>query len=244
VKHAERRPTTVDAESVRSALDAAGVPVSLEQAEALAHHADLVLAANERMNLTAIKDVQEFVELHIVDSLAAVHEAVGGPEGPMVDIGTGGGYPGIPLAIVTGRPCVLLEATQKKAVFLEEVVETIGLPGVSVVNARAEEYADASPGFFSLAVVRGVGELATVVELAAPLLRVGGRLLAYKGRPPADELDRGARAAKLCGMAIRSERRYELPSGHQRVAIVYEKIAEPTVRLPRRPGMAAKRPLG
>lgn len=244
MKHQDRRlVVVVDANRIRSTFSAAGIAVSDEQATALAVHANLVLAKNEHMNLTAIRDAGAFVELHIVDSLAPLREVMDAPVGPMVDIGTGGGYPGIPLAIMTGRACALVEATRKKAVFLQEVVEAVGLTHTQVVNARAEEYARSGPGSFAMAVIRGVGELPVIVELAAPLLRRGGRLLAYKGRLSDEERERGARAAEMCGLAAVSERRYELPSGHCRVAMVYEKVGEPKVQLPRRTGMAAKRPL-
>jgi 16S rRNA (guanine527-N7)-methyltransferase len=243
VKQSERRPGAVRAEDVQSALERAGVSVSREQAVVLAEHACEVISTNDRMNLTGIRDVQDFIELHIVDSLAPLAEVMGAPSGSLVDIGTGGGYPGLPLAIVTRRPCVLLEATQKKATFLTETVAGLRLDGVTVANARAEEYARQTRDAFSVAVVRGVGELATVVELAAPLLQRHGRLVAYKGRPSPEEIQRGARAAAMCGLVDVSERRYELPGGQGRTVIVYEKSCEPRVALPRRPGMAAKRPL-
>ncbi|GAV32011.1 16S rRNA 7-methylguanosine methyltransferase [Coriobacteriaceae bacterium EMTCatB1] len=244
MKHADEAPVPIESKKIQAALRETGVSVSDVQAEALAQHAREVLRASARMNVTAIKDAEDFVKLHVVDSLLPLAVVERCPDGPMIDIGSGGGFPGIPLAIATGRRCVLLDAVQKKAKLLENIAGALNLSHVSVVGLRAEECARTNAEGFAVAVVRGVGELATIVELAAPLLQMGGRLVAYKGRPSREEIERGDRAAALAGLDRIADHRYALPTGEQRAVLVYEKVSAPRVALPRRPGMAAKRPLG
>lgn len=234
----------MSATGIRDALRAAGIEASLEQARLLESHARAVCEANQRINLTSVEDEAAFVELHIVDSLMPIEFVRAAAPGAMIDIGTGGGYPGLPLAIVADRPCVLLDATRKKAAFLEETVKRLALGHVMVVAERSEEYAEGHRGEFAVAVARAVGELATVIELATPLLNLGGCLIAYKGRLSEDELARGDSAARLCGLRRVAYEKYALPSGQQRSIAVFERVGEATVAVPRRPGMAAKRPLG
>lgn len=233
----------MSAEAVAEALRALGIEALPEHAEALAAHATAVLESTKRFNLTAIRDPDRFVLLHIVDSLAPLGAIVEAPEGPGVDIGTGAGYPGLPVALVTRRGFTLVEATGKKANFVRSVCEDLGLGHVEVVCERAEQFAMRRSGTYALALARAVGPLPTIVELAAPLLSRGGRLVAYKGVPEQEEVERGERAAALCGLEKTELVRYELPGSHARSAIVYTKVGEPEVRLPRRPGMAAHKPL-
>jgi len=181
--------------------------------------------------------------LHIADSLAVLQAVRSAPEGAGIDIGTGAGYPGLPLAVVTGRPFTLLDGTSKKAAFLNEVSAELELAAIEPVGRRAEEFAMMRPATYAVAVSRAVGSVPTVVELAAPLLAHGGRLIAFKGRPDPQEAARGDRAAEVCGLLRIDEVRYRLLGTEERVAYVYEKVSEPRVALPRRPGMAARRPL-
>lgn len=243
MKHPLSESRGVSARSVAEACRAIGVGVPAEHAEALAAHASAVLEANARFNLTAIRDPERFVLLHVADSLAALGAVAGAPEGPGIDIGTGSGYPGLPIAVVTGRRFTLLEATGKKAAFVRQVCEGLRLDNVEVVCERAEEFARKRPAAYALSVARAVGPLPTIVELAAPLLRRGGILVAYKGIPDEDEIRRGDSAAEACGLRKMEERRFELPGHHARSVFVYTKVAEPKVTLPRRPGMAARKPL-
>lgn len=243
MKHADGDSRWLTAENVSETLQASGIEVDDERARVLCAHAAAVLEANRRFNLTSITDPRRFVVLHIADSLAVLPAVQEAAEGSGIDIGTGAGYPGLPLAVVTGRAFTLLDGTGKKAAFLQEVCSDLGLSWIEPVGQRAEEFARVRPEAYALAVSRAVGPLATVVELAAPLLVRTGRLIAYKGRPDPQETARGDEAADVCGMRRVGEVRYRLEGTEERVAFVYEKVSEPHVALPRRPGMASRRPL-
>ncbi|MDI6711696.1 MAG: 16S rRNA (guanine(527)-N(7))-methyltransferase RsmG [Anaerosomatales bacterium] len=243
MKHDDVDSRWLTARNVLETLQASGIEVDHECARLLCAHAAAVLEANRRFNLTSITDPRRFVVLHIADSLAVLPAVQETPEGSGIDIGTGAGYPGLPLALVTGRAFTLLDGTGKKAAFLKDVCADLGLSWVEPIGQRAEEFAAVRPSVYALAVSRAVGSLATVVELAAPLLARAGRLIAYKGQPDPRETARGDEAAEVCGMRRVGEVRYRLESTEERVAFVYEKVSEPKVELPRRPGMASRKPL-
>lgn len=227
--------------AVTEACGRAGVVVSPEQSATMVGHAALVVEANSRMNLTRLTSAHDVLNLHIVDSVAFL-PYVAPLTGRVIDIGSGAGYPGIPLAIL-GADATLCESVKKKAAFLEMVVRELHL-SCSVQPVRAEELATARPADADVVVARAVTSIAALVELAAPLLRVGGRLIALKGVPREEERDQSARAAALCGMRERSCDAYALPAGEQRTVLVFEKVGKPAIALPRRPGTAQRQPLG
>jgi 16S rRNA (guanine527-N7)-methyltransferase len=204
-------------------------------------HADLVLEANQRMNLTRITSPEDVIILHIADSLAFIN-LVAPMDGVVIDVGSGAGYPGIPLAIM-GLDLRLCESVKKKAAFLEECVDSLGLR-VPVHPVRAEEYAKAYPRQADVVVFRAVSSLASLVELASPLLREGGRAIALKSAVAEEERLGGSRAAATCGMRPTDEQRYTLPSGEKRSVLVYERRGRTGIALPRRPGLAQNHPLG
>lgn len=228
-------------ESVRAACEGAEVPVSLVQAAAMVKHARLVVDANTRMNLTRLTTPEEVLSLHIVDSVAFL-PLVAPLAGRVIDIGSGAGYPGIPLAILNAD-VTLCESVKKKAAFLESVVRELGLP-CDVEPLRAEELAAARPADASVVVARAVSSTAALIELAAPLLRTRGRLIALKGVPDEEELGQAMRAASLCGMRQQSRTEYTLPTAELRTVLVFEKVARARIGLPRRPGTAQRQPLG
>jgi 16S rRNA (guanine527-N7)-methyltransferase len=159
----------------------------------LVAHLDLLDEWNERMNLTAIRDRPSQLTKHLLDSLAVLPYLVGHR---IADVGSGAGFPGIPLAIVEpGRQFALIESTGKKCRFLEHVRDTLGLANVEVVQSRAESYHPEVR--FDTVLARAVGPLADLVKVAGSLVVGGGRLLALKGRYPADEL-----AARLKGWKV------------------------------------------
>jgi len=233
--------TEIAAAAVHRTLAEAGLDVSLSECALLALHAQLVLEANAAMNLTRIVAPDDVMRLHIADSLRFLCET--GPlTGHVIDIGSGAGYPGIPLAIL-GYDVELCESVKKKARFLSDCVKTLGLE-TGVTALRAEELALQAPGSADCVVARAVSALASLVELASPLLKMGGRLIALKGDPERDEIDRGARVAALCGMRQTSKRPYTLPGGEVRTVVEYTRVAKPRQPLPRRVGLAQRQPMG
>lgn len=231
----------IDPTMLRTALESAGVVTNEVERRLLASHARMVLETNQSMNLTRIVEPGAVVALHIVDSLAFLPHA-SRLDGQIIDIGAGAGYPGVPLAVL-GYDVTLCESVQKKAAFLQGCVDALGLR-CGVIASRAEEIAEASPGEYDVVVARAVSSLASLLELASPLLRRGGRLVALKGSPDAAERAKAGGAATMCGMSLIESAVYTLPGGEGRSVFVYERVAEPGIRLPRRPGLAQRQPLG
>jgi 16S rRNA (guanine527-N7)-methyltransferase len=229
-------------------LDALGsthIVVGPEVADRLATYLGLVLEANSRFNLTAVREFGDGVWLHLVDSLLGLEAVNAAPHGRLADIGSGAGFPGVPLLLVSGRQGTLIESVGKKARFLEEATASVGLR-LRVTAERAELAGEREPGGYAVVTARAVAPLPSLVELAAPLLETGGRFVAYKGAPTGEELERGRLAAALVGMReIGVEARIlPEPDPARRSLVSYEKTGDtPEVALPRRIGLAQKDPL-
>ena len=221
-----------------------GIPIERHLLDRMLAHLRWMLEANATVNLTAISEPQEAVRLHVVDSLAALGEVSAAVPGDLLDIGTGGGFPGVPLAIATQRKATLLDSVGKKSAALQGYLSK-NEPEMRAVSDRAEIHAIHSPGAYAVIVARAVAPLASLVELASPLLMQHGRLVALKARAEAQELEDAVAAAAQCGMTLVSSRQLRLPvGGEDRTIFVFERSSEPAVTLPRRIGMAQKRPLG
>ena len=224
------------------ALEAAHLTLEPERVRKLVEHAELVLEANRTMNLTRITDPSAVATLHVVDSLYPL-KLVGPLEGAVVDIGSGAGYPGIPISIVTDQPVFLCESIKKKAAFLSRTVDALGLE-CEVLPLRAEELAALRPRFAATVVARAVSSLSALVELSSPLLSDGGRLVALKAVPEQKEIEDAQQTASMCGMMREAAYEYCLPlSGEARTVYTYVRSGDVRVRLPRRPGLAQKHPL-
>lgn len=217
--------------------------VSVEQRELLDAHLRLVMQANEQLNLTRITSWEDAQVLHVEDSLVGVPEVLAAPDGNMADIGSGAGFPGIPLAVMTGRPVLLVDSVAKKMAAMQTIVDELGLSSVRTYAGRVEELSLEQPGGFAVVTARALSSLPSLLELAAPLLQMGGYLICYKGTPSADELEQSCALKEKLGMALVSQRNVVLSDGiTSRTIVVYEKVSESQVKLPRRPGMAQKRP--
>lgn len=226
-------------------------PLTGRQLDLFVRYGELLLQWNERLNLTAITEPEEIVTKHFMDSLSvlvALDPLAGDGSLTVIDVGTGGGFPGIPLKIA--RPqwrVTLLEATRKKTDFLEMAVGDLGLEGVTVLWGRAEEVAHLPDHRerYDAAVARAVAELAALAELCLPFVRVGGRFVAQKGARVTDEVDRARRALEVLGGHLLAIERPAIPGleGEERALVVVEKAAPTPDRYPRRSGMPAKRPL-
>lgn len=216
-----------------AALRAGGVDAPL--AERLAVYAALVVAANRRLNLTGARDGAAFAE-HLLDALTLA----GDVSAPLVDVGSGNGVPGIPLALATGAAVTLVEPIGKRAAFLRTALSTLGLEG-AVVAARAEDAAR-DPGLreqFQTATARAVASGPAVAELTVPFLAVGGRALLQRGELTARERDAVADAALVLGAELVEERTV----GGERRILVLTKRSPTGPRFPRRNGVPTKRPL-
>jgi len=210
-----------------------------------------LLAWNERVNLTAIVEWEAVQVQHFLDSLTCAlvlpAEATHSPYA-IVDVGAGAGFPSLPLKILFPQArLTLVESIQKKAAFLRQVVQRLGLGDVEVLPARAEE-AGRCPAHreaYDLAVSRAVAALPTLAEYCLPFVRLGGLFVAPKGREVEEEVKAAGRALEELGGRLREVRPVELPGLEgPRHLVVVEKIRPTPERYPRRPGIPAKRPLG
>lgn len=221
-------------------------PISLndDQERLIQKHLELVLKANESTNLTRIQDKQEAELLHVEDSLQGIPECLEAPAGRYADLGSGGGFPGFAVAIATGRDTLLVESVKKKTEFLASFAKELGLADtVHVYGGRAEELALEAPESFALITARALTAMPSLIELASPLLAYDGRLVAYKADNVDDELEWAVAIQEKLGMKLISNRKLLLSDGKTpRRIIAFEKVSEPQVKLPRRPGMAQKRP--
>ncbi|MCL2438819.1 MAG: 16S rRNA (guanine(527)-N(7))-methyltransferase RsmG [Coriobacteriia bacterium] len=229
-----------------SYLQEGGICLSDEVIQLLNRHLDYVLEVNKSIRLTAIHDRSEGERLHIVDSLMVLPEVLDAPEGKMLDIGTGGGYPGFPLALAANRSVDLLDSVQKKAKAIDSFLQESYTSELSIktIGLRAEELALEQPESYTVVLARAVSSLPALVELSSPLLETGGRLIAHKGPLDNEELARANSAASIVGMEFSSEREYVLPGGDERRTVyVFEKLSQPEIDLPRRSGRAQRKPL-
>jgi 16S rRNA (guanine527-N7)-methyltransferase len=227
---------------ITEGLTAMGVAADETAVEALALHLEMLAEANATFNLTAIAPEQA-VALHLLDSLAALPFLADAPAGEFADLGSGAGFPGIPLAILSERPVALVESVGKKAAFLERVVATLRLKA-SVHGIRAEELGKLHPASYFAVTARAVSSLPALVELASPLLVQNGVLICLKGAPEESELARGDIAASRCGMARIITRAVSVPGvDAQRTVVVYRRRGKSDASLPRRNGMAQRQPL-
>jgi 16S rRNA (guanine527-N7)-methyltransferase len=220
------------------------------QRDLLRRYRDLLLERNARTNLTAIRDPEGVDQRLIAESLRllpALDQAC--PAGEQaVDIGTGGGIPGIPLAIA--RPDIrwtLIDATAKKVAFLQDVVNALTLPNVVLYHGRVEELAHEPHlrGRYRVLTARAVSSLPALLELGLPLIRTGGTLLLPKGPDIADELSAARTAAGMLGGRIVSHD--SLPdagTGVETTLVVVSKERETPAAYPRRAGLPARSPLG
>jgi len=249
VKHARELDVIECTQTLKSALASGvrelGLRATAADQGVMLSYLLAILRVNRQLNLTRIVDPLEAVRLHLLDSLAATPELKQAPSGKCIDIGSGAGFPGVPLAIESGRDFTLLDSVGKKARVVQGVLDGLnGQVPATAVSARAEEIARTSPAYYSVAVARAVAPLQALLELASPLLERNGRLIALKGQPSDEEMQSGVHASKIVGMTMVSSRELVLPgSGERRTILVFEKVREPKVDLPRRTGLAQHRPL-
>src|SRR3954465_11009533 len=223
---------------------AAGIQLTEQQHALLHQYLDLLLKANETINLTRITDLAAAEIGHDGGALTLLAFLPKGSHG-LADVGSGGGVPGIPLAIV--RPdaqVILIESTQKKAAFLGKAIESLRLRNVQLFVDRAESAAHGpSRESFDIVTARAVGAMNLLVEWCLPLVKVGGRLLAMKGAKVIEELADADKIIPRLGGGLPAIHRVNLPETEHHVIVEVPKIAGTDKNYPRPPTVAKKRPL-
>lgn len=229
-------------EAVVAALAAQGIELEAGDAERLRGYLRALLEANERFNLTAVTDPGEAWVRHVQDSLSLVPFLASAGAKAAIDVGSGGGLPGMPLAIaMPDVSFTLLEATGKKAAFLEETARTLGCANVRVANERAEAAGQdhhAHRAMYDVAVSRAVGRLNVLAELTVPFVREGGTVLCIKGAQAPEEVAEAKQALyRLHAQVVELVR---TPTG---TVVVIEKVRATPRSYPRSPGEPKRRPL-
>ena len=231
----------------RDVKELTGLQLTPRQVAAFERYEQELLEWNSRFNLTAIRDVEGIRKKHFLDSLSCLLVWREAAPGRLVDIGTGAGFPGIPLKIVLPQMrLTLVESVGKKAAFCEHIVAALKLDKVTVLQARAEELGQdrAHRETYDWAVARAVANLPVLAEFLLPLARVGGGMLAQKGESAVAEAQAAERAVQVLGGQLRQVKKVELPGvAEDRYLVVVDKKAPTPPGYPRRVGLPAKRPI-
>ena len=206
---------------------------------------DSILEANKVTNLTRITDGEQARLLHVEDSLVGLPEVNEAPTGLYGDLGSGGGFPGVPLALATGRKTLLVDSVKKKMAIVQSALDDLTLSEqISTSSERIEDLPLEYKEKFAVLTARALSKLVSLIELASPLLKKGGRLVCYKAQLSSEELEEALAVQDLVGMKMISQREICLSDGETtRTIVVFEKIGKPRIKLPRRIGLAQKQPL-
>lgn len=210
----------------------------------LTHYAALLLEKNKVMNLTAITDPADVATLHFLDCLALT-QLVDFSGKSVVDVGTGAGFPGLPLRMaVPSMKLTLLDALNKRIDFLQSVCDDLGFDDVSCVHARAEEFAPKHRGAFDIATSRAVANLPMLAEFSLPLVKEGGVFVAMKAVDSDQEIQHAKRGIAMLGGEIKEIRDYTIPTTNiQHRLVIIEKIAKTPEKYPRMFAKMKKNPL-
>ena len=224
-----------------------GLHFTKRQINALQRYEQELLDWNTRFNLTAIRDTGAVHTKHFLDSLTCVLAMRDAPPNRFIDVGTGAGFPGIPLKIIyPNARLTLVESVSKKADFCQHVVKTLCMDGVEILSLRAEEVGQmpAHRQQYDWAVARAVAILPVLVEYLLPLVKIGGHALAQKGESAHSEAQSAERALQLLGGQLRQLIPVTLPGvADERYLVVMDKVAATPATYPRRIGLPAKNPL-
>lgn len=222
-----------------------GIKLSKEQAEMFFNYMNLLLEWNEKINLTAITEEKEVIVKHFVDSLTIAKYI---PEGAsLVDVGTGAGFPGIPLKIIReDLKITLLDSLQKRINFLDVVIKELNLENIETIHARVEEFGKNSKyrESFEVATSRAVANLSTLTEYLLPLVKVGGIAICMKGSSIEEELETSKKAINVLGGKVSNVFEFDLPKTDiKRNLVIVDKINKTPSKYPRKPGMPSKEPI-
>lgn len=218
--------------------------ISDENIKKLYEYMMLLLEWNEKINLTAITDESEIIEKHFIDSLTILKYIKDSDK--VIDVGTGAGFPGIPLAINCGANITLLDSLNKRINFLQEVKEKLDLTNIQNIHGRAEEVGRQKEHreIYDVAVSRAVAPMNILVEYLLPFVKVGGVCICMKGPNASDEISNANNAINLLGGKLIDKVNIKLNGGElNRNLIVIKKINNISGKYPRKPGMPAKQPL-
>ena len=232
---------------VHDAQELFNVQLTAQQVNALLTYEQELLEWNKKINLTAIRDVESIRTKHFLDSLSCVLAWKSSPPLHLIDVGTGAGFPGIPLKILyPNMKLTLVESVGKKTKFCQHIVNTLGLDNVNIIHMRAEDLAQDTSHRekYDWAIARAVAKLNVLSEYLIPLVKRGGHILAQKGETGPAEAQSAENAMKILGGKMDQLIPVNLPGVvEDRYLVVVEKIAATPPKYPRKPGIPTKQPL-
>ena len=208
---------------------------------------ELIKEWNEKVNLTAIKDDEGIVKKHFIDSMKVFKFDQLKDAKSVIDIGTGGGFPGIPMKIIKPEiNIVLLDSLNKRIKFLDEVIKELQLEGIKAIHGRAEDFAQEAQyrGKFDVAVSRAVANLTVLSEFCIPYVKVGGYFVAMKGPAVEEEIKQSKNAIRMLGGRIEHIEKVQIEdSDLNHNLVIISKISETNKKYPRKAGLVTKSPL-
>lgn len=221
------------------------IELKKEQTEKFYKYMNLLLEWNEKINLTAITEPEEVILKHFVDSLTISKYIE--KDSKLVDMGTGAGFPGIPLKILRDDiEITLADSLNKRINFLNEVIKELNLKNIQTVHTRAEEFGKNKKyrESFDIATSRAVANLSTLSEYLIPLVKPSGKTICMKGSEIKEEVEMAKKAIEILGGKIEQEESFNLPnSDMKRNVIIIKKVKNTPAKYPRKPGMPAKEPI-
>ena len=221
------------------------IELNEEQLEKFYRYMEILLEWNQKMNLTAITDKKEIIIKHFIDSLT-INKYIE-KDLSLIDVGTGAGFPGIPIKIIRDDiEVVLIDSLNKRINFLKEVIEQLELKNIKAIHARAEEIGrlDEYREKFDISTSRAVANLATLSEYLIPLVKIKGKCVCMKGSDIEEELYNSKNAIKILGGKLQTVESFKLPnSDFSRNIVIIEKVNKTKKNFPRKSGMPSKEPI-
>lgn len=229
----------------RNSMNSIGIELTDSQLNAFETYYDMLIDRNKVMNLTAITEFDEVMDKHFLDSIYLFRSIKLEADYKLIDIGTGAGFPGIPLKIVFPElKITLLDSLNKRVGFLNDVIDELNLNDIEAIHGRAEDIArdKAYRASYDIAVSRAVANLSTLSEYCLPFVKIGGKFVSYKSGDCADEVDNAKSAIHLLGGKINKIDEFSY-SNNSRSFIVIDKVMNTSNKYPRKAGLPSKKPL-
>lgn len=248
MRHEYNHNYNYNIEQFHQNLDSLSIALSDRQTEQFVAYYEMLVKKNKVMNLTTITDPDEVFLKHFIDSLSLVKACgLADAELSVIDIGTGAGFPGVPLKIAfPNLKVTLLDSLHKRVDFLKEVIDRLQIDGIEAIHGRAEDFAgpDQLREKFDLCVSRAVANLSVLSEYCLPYVKIGGRFISYKSEKAAAEIAGAERAFAILGGRIEKEVSFTLPGSdiYRDLVVISKRKATPPA-YPRKAGTAAKKPL-
>ena len=232
-------------DTFKSELEKLGISISEEQLEQFIRYYEMLIEKNKVMNLTAITDFDEVIEKHFIDSLNLFRFADLKADKTIIDMGTGAGFPGIPLKIAfPNLKITLADSLNKRILFLNDVISELGLTDIDTVHGRAEDLAKDKTyrENYDICVSRAVANLSTLSEYCLPFVKIGGQFISYKSGDCDEEITNAKSAIFLLGGRLNQIQKFEM-NENSRSFVIIDKVNGTSKQYPRKAGLPSKKPL-